>query len=60
MRAFSAAATLTVALSISTGTAQNATTGMVGGTAGDRTAITDDGNQVVRIWPEGGLERFGD
>jgi hypothetical protein len=52
MHAFSAAATLTLALGISTGTAQNAPTA-VGGTAPDHSARTDDGHQVVRLWPEG-------
>ena len=52
MRAFSAAATLTLALGISTGTAQNAPTA-VGSTAPDHSARTDDGHQVVRLWPGG-------
>lgn len=52
MRALSAAATLTLALGISTGTAQNAPTA-VGSTAPDHSASTDDGHQVVRLWPGG-------
>ena len=52
MRALSTAATLTLALGISTGTAQNAPTA-VGSTAPDHSASTDDGHQVVRLWPGG-------